>query len=208
MCSVRGRKGVIDIKVAERGEALGELAIVFLLALVIPDVLEHGDLAGLKRIDHALRVIARRSGGEADRDPRHQLLHLGSDRTERSVRSRLALGAPEMGQNHDPTSLARNLSDGRQDAGQSGRVGNDPVLDRHVEVDADQHALALNIDSIDRPYAGEIEAVLARIRLSSRRTHFVHISRPMAAAVSFMRLEKPHSLSYQATTRQNVPSTT
>ena len=36
----------------------------------------------------------------------------------------------------------------------------------------------------------------------------VHISRPMATAVSFMRLEKPHSLSYQDTTRQNVPSTT
>src|SRR6185437_9399589 len=69
MCSVRGRKGVIDIKVAERGEALGELAIVFLLALVIPNVLEHGDLAGLKRIDHALRVIARRSGGEGTAIP-------------------------------------------------------------------------------------------------------------------------------------------
>ena len=36
----------------------------------------------------------------------------------------------------------------------------------------------------------------------------VHISRPMATAVSLMRLEKPHSLSYQDTMRQNVPSTT
>ena len=30
----------------------------------------------------------------------------------------------------------------------------------------------------------------------------------MATAVSAMRLEKPHSLSYQAMTRQNVPSMT
>ena len=44
--------------------------------------------------------------------------------------------------------------------------------------------------------------------LSDRRGQLVHISRPMAAAVSYMRLEKPHSLSYQDTTRQNVPSTT
>src|SRR4029079_19413657 len=45
-------------------------------------------------------------------------------------------------------------------------------------------------------------------RLERAVGYGVHISLPMTAAVSFIRLEKPHSLSYQETTRQNVPSTT
>src|SRR5262249_11138288 len=41
-----------------------------------------------------------------------------------------------------------------------------------------------------------------------RRRRLPHPSLPMATAVSSMRLEKPHSLSYQESTRTNLPSIT
>ena len=81
------------------------------------------------------------------------------------------------------------------------------VLDRHVEVDADQHALARDVEPSIGLDAREVQARGVLV-LCIRRMRFVHINLPMTTAVSLMRLEKPHSLSYQATTRQNVPSTT
>src|SRR6266511_1712863 len=110
-----------------------------------------------------------------------------------------------MRQHHDLSPMARKHGDGRQHARQAGGVGDYAVFDRHVEIDAHQHALALDIDPVNGPDMGEIEAV--RSALAARRRQLVHISRPMATAVSHMRLEKPHSLSYQDTTRQDRKST-
>ena len=47
--------------------------------------------------------------------------------------------------------------DGRQHALDPGRVGDDAVLDRHVEIDADEHAFAPHIDALDGLDAGEVE---------------------------------------------------
>ncbi len=113
-----------------------------------------------------------------------------------------------MGEHDDLGPFPRKFGDGRQDARDAGRVGDGAAFDRHVEVDADEHALAMHIDPVDAPDAGEVEAARSTLPRGNRRGELVHISRPMATAVSDMRLEKPHSLSYQDTTRQNVPSTT
>jgi hypothetical protein len=45
--------------------------------------------------------------------------------------------------------LVGDLGDGRRDALEPGRVGDAAVLHRHVEVDAQQHALALHVDVIE-----------------------------------------------------------
>ena len=65
MCAVRGAERVVDVDVGERGERLGELGVVGLLAGVEAHVLEHQDLA----VDHALdRLLGLRPDGLGDED--------------------------------------------------------------------------------------------------------------------------------------------
>ena len=105
----------------------------------------------------------------------------------------------------------QQLLDCRQDAVDACRVAYDPILYRHVEIDADEHALALDVEPIDGADAGKVRFAPA-VHIGGagdiRGSDVVHINLLITTAVSFMRLEKPHSLSYQATTRQKVPSTT
>ena len=69
-----------------------------------------------------------------------------------------------------------------------GQVGDAAVMDRDVQVGAQQHAAP--------PYGDAVERADWHYRLPNR------------AAVSTMRLLKPHSLSYQPITRASWPSTT
>ena len=46
--------------------------------------------------------------------------------------------------------LVGDLADGRRYALDAGRVGDLAVLDRHVEVDAHEHAFALDVGLIER----------------------------------------------------------
>ena len=81
----------------------------------------------------------------------------------------------------------------------------------YVEIDAEQHALAADVEPIDGANAREVGLVPA-VQVggagNGRDINVVHINLLITTAVSLMRLEKPHSLSYQDTTRQKVPSTT
>src|SRR5918996_1385121 len=202
MRAMRGGKGVVDIKIAMLGEPFGEAWVVLLLAGIEPYILQHGDLAGLEPRKAVPCFLADAVADEADIGAAHQLLHLLRDRLQRGL-GRDHLGTAEMRQHDHLGPFAGELGDGRKHAGDAGRIGDLAVLDRHVEIDADEDPLAANVDPVNTPDAGEVEAARAvRGRL------FVHISRLMATAVSLMRFEKPHSLSYQATTRQKVPSTT
>src|SRR6266536_4505804 len=78
----------------------------------------------------------------------------------------------------------------------SSDVCSSDLLERDVEVDAQQHPLA--------PDVGLIECADRDHGARSGR----QITLPMATAVSTMRFENPHSLSYQDITRTNVPSIT
>ena len=77
------------------------------------------------------------------------------------------------------------------------RIGDLAVLHRHVEVDAQQHALAVDVRVVEGAERGHDRAPAGD-----------QPSLPIATAVSTMRLEKPHSLSYHDITRTNVPSIT
>ena len=61
-----------------------------------------------------------------------------------------ALRPAEMREQDDLAALVGDLGDGRRDALDAGRVGDLAVLDRHVEVDAQQDALALHVGLIER----------------------------------------------------------
>ena len=64
----------------------------------------------------------------------------------------------------------------------------DAVLNRDVEIFADQDPLAAQVQV--------------------RHAQYFHAALAQASVVSIMRLEKPHSLSYQANTFTSVPSMT
>ncbi len=140
------------------------------------------------------------------------------------------LGPAEMREQDDLAALAGYLGDGRCDAFEPGGVGDAAIFHGHVEVDAQQHALALHVDVIEGAECfGHCTVSLScpafecrRIRVlsgswfASRRgvagtspamttTMIDQSNFPIATAVSDMRLEKPHSLSYHDNTRTSVP---
>src|SRR5262249_44676903 len=84
----------------------------------------------------------------------------------------------EMGEQDHLTALVGNLADGRSHALDAGHVGDFAVLDRHIEIDAHEHALAAHVSLIER-----VEHVSA------------HCSRVRSAYPSQPRLQ-PHSLHY------------
>ena len=129
--------------------------------------------------------------------------------------------------------LGGNLGDGGSDAFEAGGVGDAAVVGGNVEVDAEQHAFALHVDVIEGAewfchwrslvpgalrrevpprrtgtYADDrsrlSDAPLTRCIASGTRS-VTYSSFPIATAVSAMRLEKPHSLSYQDITRTKLP---
>src|SRR6516164_8033013 len=130
---------------------------------------------------------------------------LRSTRTSTRFRS-------EMGEQDHLAALVCNLADGRSRPLDAGRVRDLAVFDRHVEIDTHEYAFA--------PHVGLIEGAehISGLRAWScerkppqrdaRSSPAGQISFPIATAVSTIRLEKPHSLSYHDITRTSVPSIT
>ncbi len=96
-----------------------------------------------------------------------------------------------MGEQDDLAALGCDFGDGRRHPLDAGGIADLAVGHRHVEIDPEQHPLAAEIDVVEGSKVGHGQ-----------------ISLPIATAVSTMRLEKPHSLSYQDITRTSVPSMT
>ena len=105
-----------------------------------------------------------------------------------------------MGEQNDLRAVLAQRLDRRKHAFDARRIGHGARFDGDIEIGTDENAFAFHIEPIDGLDAGKIYIGHAVPRCHSRR--------PIATAVSLIRLEKPHSLSYQATTRQNVPSMT
>ena len=99
-----------------------------------------------------------------------------------------------MRQQHDLGAFVAKLGQGRQHAVDARGIAHLATDHRHVEVEPHQHPPAPHIDVVERAEA------LSRLRHQ--------ISLPIATALSAMRFEKPHSLSYQDSTRTKVPSMT
>src|SRR5580692_6018893 len=74
-------------------------------------------------------------------------------------------------------------------------------MHRHVEIDAQQHAPTFDVGFVEA--AEGLHRHGRGIGCDKDQP-----SLPIATAVSIMRLEKPHSLSYHDMTRTRVPSTT
>ena len=182
--AVRGSEGVIDVNVAERGHAPGEGVGIGLLSHFETHVLAQRDAPG--RAVNAVQPVAR----EAHRP----LEQSGQHRRNRFQRQRgvglTFVGPTEMRQHHHRGTGSEGPADRGQGCAQARVVGDCAILERHVEVLAQEHALP-----------GQLEVVHAEHR--ARRQAFT-----IATVVSSMRLENPHSLSYQDNTLTRLPSMT
>ena len=138
---MRGREGVVDVDVAQRGELVDEGRVVLLLLLVEAEVLQQQHVARLE-IAHALfGLLADAILGEGDRLAERLRQRL-DQRLQRHLGHALAVGPAEMAEHDHLGALVGELLQGRRGALDARGVGHLAVLHRHVEVDADQHALA------------------------------------------------------------------
>ena len=187
-------EGVVDVIIAERRHALGQLRVVLLLADVEAGVLEDADRSRQHDRDRPRRFRALAILDEADR-PAGQLGQRLDQQRGRHVGPALPLGPAEMRQQQHDRALVAQFGDGRHRGAQPRVVADRAVLHRHVQIDAHQHPLA---GQVVRQVVEGFEAGRHRLRSSLA----------IAPAVSTMRFEKPHSLSYQLTTRTSLPSIT
>src|SRR3546814_5085449 len=69
---------------------------------------------------------------------------------QRHLQVRLALGAPEVGEQQHPGALPGEVLDGRRRALEARRIGHLAAGHRHVEVDTHQHGLAGHVEVVER----------------------------------------------------------
>ncbi len=155
--AVRAAEGVVDVDVAERRELLGEGWIVGLFFGVEAQVFQQQGLAGLKLARHLLRDFADAVGREGDilarlEDVIEQEAQAGDQRPQAHGFDRLALGPAEVRAEDDLGLVAQGVLDGGQRLADAGVVGDDAVLQRHVEVDANEHTLVREVEIPDRKF--------------------------------------------------------
>ena len=166
--AVGGGEGVVDVDVAELGELGDELRLVLLFRLVEAGVLEAEHVAVLHRRDRLGGGSPMQSAAKAT-GRLTTSRHRRGDRPQREGRVRLALGTAEMGHQDDLAALVGDLEDRRRDALDAGRVGDLPVFDGNVEVDAQQHALALHLGGIESAERGHRQGSMRRPAAPSRQ---------------------------------------
>ncbi len=132
--------------IAVGSELLCDLRIVLLLALVEADILEDEDVARLDLGDGLLSLLAV---GVVDE------LHVVASELSELLGCRLegelglgaiALGAAEMAHEHDAGTVLLQILDRRDSGLDAGVIRDNAVLQGHIEVDAHEDALALDVD--------------------------------------------------------------
>ena len=145
---MRRPERVVDVDVGEAGERLGELGIVGLLPGVEAQVLEEQQVARAQLVDGVLDARAERVAGHPHRAAKELAEPIG-DRLEPKRVVDLAVRTPEVaGQDHD-RALLEEVDQGRQAGPDPGVIGDPPVVERDVEVGAQEDALAADVDVAD-----------------------------------------------------------
>ena len=147
--AVSGAEGIENENVTIGSELLGDLGVVLLLTLVETDVLENEDLARLDGGDSLGSLLAVSVGDKGNVETR-ELGELLGDRLKGELRLEAStLGTAEVAHEDDASVVLNEIVDGGQGSLDTGGVANDAILDRHVEVNADENALAVDIDIAD-----------------------------------------------------------
>jgi hypothetical protein len=143
MGAVRGRKSVVDVKIAQRGEALHDGRVVLFLAAKEARILKQGDVARLKRRDRFRVTFPIDKAHLPTEHMGERLRDLGQGEFG-GWRFRPA----EMGEHQHDCALVRQF-------GQRWRCGAEPrvirdarAVHRHVQILADEHAFATHVTDI------------------------------------------------------------
>ena len=123
------------------------------------------------------------------------------DRRQRILGPKLALGRPaQVRSHHDPRTRCKSVANGGKRGADARVLGNTAALvEGHVEILADEDPLVLEVEISESDEAHRPTGAHQGPR------HFAFIN---ATVASSMRLLKPHSLSYQASTLTSVPPVT
>ena len=143
MRAVRDAEGVVDVDVGELGERARERFVVLLLARVEAQVFEQRDLAFAQLAHNLAGGVAQAVVGEQHLDP-EQLRELGAGWLERVLRVGLTLGPAQVRSEHQPSAAGQGVLERRQGGADAVVVADLPAVDRHVEVDAHEHATPLD----------------------------------------------------------------
>ncbi len=145
--AVRGRECVVDPEVAEFRQRGHEGRIVLFFAGVEPGIFQAQNVAGLHGSDCALGYLADAVVGELHR-ALYDTRDFGGDRLQRLLRI-APLRASEMRQQDHLAAFVGDFGDRRRRALNAGRVSDDAILHRHIEINAHQDALALHINVVE-----------------------------------------------------------
>ena len=137
---MRGRKGIVDIDLAEAGEFLDEARSVDFLARIETGVFDHRDLTLGK-----IRLLC--GFDEADRAAEHRSQR-GHHLAQRILRVRRPLRTPEMRQNQHCRAAIGQFEQRRHSRAQARFVADPAIGHRHIQVLADQHSLAANVAKV------------------------------------------------------------
>ena len=150
--AMRRAERIVHVDVAQCGQPLREAGIVLLFLGVVAQVLEQHDAAGGRAAHGGLGRGADTVFGERH-GATQQLTRSRGDRAQAHVRIRLALGTAEMrGQDHASRARVERVSDRRQRLANASVVADDAALERDVEVDADEHASAFQVEVANRSF--------------------------------------------------------
>src|SRR5690242_10398064 len=185
MRAMRGRESIVDEQITKRCEVASETGVVGLVLFVVPDVLQQQDLPWLQSRNRPSRGLADAVFREQDvaSDVARKVRR---DRLQRQVRFPV-LRPTEVRHDDDLRPTRCEVLQRRRGGAHTRVVGDATAGHRDVEVFADQHALARDVDRGDRSF--------------QRRSAMYEIR-------STMRQLKPHSLSYQLTILAQSPPRT
>ncbi len=141
-------EGVVHVDVRQLAERGRELIVVLGLARLEADVLEQQHPARLQAIDGCVGARSDDVVGEVDVRT-GQLGQTRRDRRQREGGVGRALGPSEVAREDHLRAAAAQVLDRRQRRADASVVGDRAVLDRDVEVDADEHAAPVDVDLVE-----------------------------------------------------------
>ena len=150
---MRGAERVVDVQaVAERRERSRELRIVLLFVCMEPQVLqEHDAVRGMDFVDGLSRFVADAVGGK-HHGTVEEIGQAIRHRSQAHLRIRLAFRPAQMAGEDDRRAAVEREPDRGQRGADPRVVADALVLQRHVEVDAHEDPLALQIEIADREF--------------------------------------------------------
>ena len=142
-----GGEGVVDVHVPEHRQAARQAVVIPLLAGVEAQVLQQQHLAGPQLLDGMGGLVAHHLVGLGDGDAVEELAQPLGHRVQLQLGLRLALGASEVGHEHQPGAAFETVSEGRQGGADPAVVGHRAVRGLgDVEVHPDQQGLAFDVE--------------------------------------------------------------